>query len=301
VKYEHINKIIDQTGIKVNEHQQMCVDINEYMQQKFENVKTITLPGYSNRVNKIDTAICIAMPDDNIIKRYNTTGDCINTYGNTHQTVDIKQANNGDIITAGKEGLFVTNEEFTDWNLLHKGKYSNIAIHGNKFTAIAYEQREVVTFQYYNSKTDKYEWKLESTFKIDNSLVKGLSFDRRTTLAVVKKGKSVIICQGNRLLVYLNTGQYVKTLKLSSDIKNRIAGSDNKGNLILCEYNTGKIDSISDIEQFNSDNIEQYYVTTKNNGIQDMVIDCDKNIWILYEDNQNYNYRYYFTKYVPIK
>jgi hypothetical protein len=146
VKYVNTNKVIDQSGIKIGKNlvQHMFEDLNEYLAQKFNQVTTITLPNYSYRLNAIGDSLYIGLFNNNTIQQYNTAGQCVKTFNNTHQTLVVKQATNGDIITGGQEGLFVTNKEFNNWLLLQNGSFADIVIHGNKFTAIDIKQYKVL-------------------------------------------------------------------------------------------------------------------------------------------------------------
>jgi hypothetical protein len=105
-----------------------------YRSQMFNKATTTTV-FYSYRVNTIGDSLYIGLPNNNTIQQYNTASQCVNTFNNTHQTLVVKQATNGDIITGGRGGLFVTNKEVNNWFLLQNGTYSDVVIHGNKLTA----------------------------------------------------------------------------------------------------------------------------------------------------------------------
>jgi hypothetical protein len=122
IKYENTNKIIDQ-----------FVDLNQYLKQEFEETMTTEISHiWCNRISTIDQSIFIGIVDDSTILQYNTSGECVAKYNNTHETIVVKQACNGDIITGGNDGLYDTDTNFNQWTLLQQGKYSDIAIHGNK-------------------------------------------------------------------------------------------------------------------------------------------------------------------------
>jgi hypothetical protein len=208
-------------------------------------------------------------------------------------TIVIKKAINGDIISGGNLGLFVTNKEFNHWTLLHEGSYSDFVLHGNMFTALDYVQCKVVRFKMFNDK-GQYEWKLQSSFDI-SAEHRGLWENESNATLIVDKDNNVIVCNENTLLVYSDKGDYIKTITLFED-DYVINGMDSKGNVILCDYWTGKLYSINNILQFDCNNMEQYLVFDSKKCTRDQTIDCDGNLWILHGDK----HQYYLTKYFPL-
>jgi hypothetical protein len=200
---------------------------------------------------------------------------------------------NGDIIAAGEEGLFVTNTDFSQWNLLQKGCYSNITIHGNKFTALDFKQCQVVTFELCNDK-GQYEWKLQSSFDIAIEHRGDWQSNSYETL-MVDTHNYLIICSLNKLLVYSKSGKYVKTVTLSGG-EYTISSMDRRSNVILSDFQTGKMYSINNILQMVTNNMEQYILCKKCIEICDITVDCKDNLWILHG-----NGKYFLSKYVPKK
>jgi hypothetical protein len=324
VKYENTNKVIDQCGIKIAEHVKFkceelythnstyssgiqiqenankCEDLKQYLRQKFNKVNSfqILLSRWCHRVSTIVDSLYVGIPEYNRIVLYHTVDQRIKkTFNSTHQTIVLKQASNGEIIAGGKEGLFVTNKEFNNWLIIQGGSFADVVIHGNKFTAIDYTQHKIVTYEWSHSQGVKYQWTLKSSTNIRTQHRNNVNFDVNTTLAVNSIDNNVIVCHYNTLVVYAKSGQYVKTITLSG--YNSIVGTDNKGNIILGDYDTGDIYSIKDVKQLDINNMEQYLVGQKYQCILDMTVDCDKNLWILQGDNTFFS-PCYLTKYVPM-
>jgi hypothetical protein len=283
VKYENTCKVIDQ-----------FVDLERYLKQKFELIKTTEVSNeWCNRVNTIGQYLYVGV-NDNTIKQYNTLGECVNTYDNIRSTIVVKQANNGDIIAAGLDGLYVTNKDFTQWNLIHEGKYSDIEIYGNKFTALEYKECKLVTFELCVDKRAN-KWNLMLSFKIAAEHKCDWRGGGKETVTVDKEN-NVIVCSKNKLLVYSSSGKYIKTVTLLGR-EYRITCMDSKG--ILCDYQTGKLYCVNNILQMDKQNIEQYLLFEGNKWTRDMAIDCHGNMWILH--GYNSQTRLHLTKYVPVK
>jgi chromosome segregation ATPase len=114
VTYENTHKVIDQ-----------FVDLEQYLKNNFEHTLTVEISNeWCNRINILGQLINIGV--DNTIQLYNTAGACVNSYNNVHETIIVKQANNGDVIAAGFDGLYVTKKDFSQWTLLREGMYSDI-------------------------------------------------------------------------------------------------------------------------------------------------------------------------------
>jgi hypothetical protein len=294
VQFKNVKKYMDHSGIQIRKHGNvhMCDDLNQYFIHHLEKGTAIKLPTYTCRVNMIDELLSMGLPSSNIIQQYNTAGVCVHQYNNAHNTGVIKQAHNGYIIAGGDEGLYTTN--FTDWSLLQQGKFSDIAIHGNRFTALEYAQGQIVSFQLcYNNNKCIYEWQLKSSFNIAKDH-KG-NIDSISTLAVTNGENSVIVCDRNTLLVYSNTGQYVKSISLLLG-SYRLTGIDSKDNVLLGDWSTGNIYCINNIQEFNPTTMQQYLVFENIQYIRYTVIDCDSNLWVL----KGY-LNCVLTKYVPLK
>jgi predicted regulator of Ras-like GTPase activity (Roadblock/LC7/MglB family) len=319
VKYVNTNKIIDQSGIKIAEHVKFkcdklyahnssgiqiqenvnkCEDLKYYLSQKFNKVNSFLVSKrLSNRFSTLDDSLYVGIPESNRIFQYNTAGRHIKTFNNTQKTIVLKQASNGDIIVGGMEGLFVTNKELQNWLLIQGGSFSDVVIHGNKFTAIDYNQYKIVTYEWINSHGDKYQWTLKSSIDIRTQHRNNVNFYVNATLAINSIDNNVIVCCDNTLVVYSNSGKHVKNITLSGN--SSIVGKDNKGNMILGEYWTGNIYSIKDVTQLDKNHMTQYLVGQKYQYIYDMTVDCDKNLWILHGHDTFFNLCY-LTKYVPM-
>jgi hypothetical protein len=154
-------------------------------------------------------------------------------------------------------------------------------------------QCKVETFELCND-TSSEEWKLKASFDIEPE---DRGYGDGIEVLTVDKGNNVIICSLNKLLVYSSSGEHIKNIQLLGDIY-LITGKDNKGNVILCNFQAGKFYSINNIPQMDCNNMEQYLVCEGYGKSRDMTIDCEGNLWILHV---SYLKQFCLTKRMPIK
>lgn len=281
--------IIDTLGINWTDNRYMCENFSAFTQKRMEKATEVKVSSlWCNGFSYIDTQIWIGFPSNNKLLVYNNDGVLQRTI-ETNKVTAIKKTGNGDLVACGFYGLYVTNQDCNLWTKICGGKYSDVYVHGKRFSALQYDNPRVVTYQLVmNMDTEQTQWALVGSFDLPEQY-----FGQHDSMnkIVVDKSNTIMVSKcGNKKAIFTFTEQ--GTLQYIQDTRNwepLLCGMDNNEAMLIANYQQGKLYVVESIHDLGSEiNMIDMEVKFKGDELLDAIVDYDCNIWTLQGNKDKY-------------
>lgn len=300
VKYQASSVVIDTSGVKWMDNRFMCDDFSVLMGKELHHSKGIKIvKQWCNGLSCLGEKLWVGFPNDSKLHVYNDSGDLLHGI-NTDKVTAIRMAGNGDFIAAGLCGLFLTNEYCSEWKELCFGKYSDLCVHGKKFTALRYDIPKVVTFELkFNEESKTTQWTEVSSFGLPPkhfSEEENLSYNSKL---VVTKSNEVIISkcgdENKRAVFNFTDGGVLKHMRPTGSWAPLICGQDKMGKIMIASFNPGRLYVIDAFQDLTTLGGKQSIDLSIDSYLWDAVIDSRHQLWTL----QGHMNSYRLVKYHP--